>query len=490
MNKVLVVGDEKQIRMGIIAMLQRTNVPIEEIMESSDETDAYDIVVNQEIDVMILDIGPAKMGGIMLVKKVQNATHIPKILILGEQNDFRNVVDLFRCGVCEYLLKPIVVESLHEVILKLHNEIIEEQGQKQEFVSILYEQIRFLLKNQQTPISVRRMLQDQMQKILGKMSFVLICSNYYIAKNNLPEDSFFYFLNISEHNIYLMHPNHVERFLEECPCRCYVGMSRPFSSLVDIYAAYEEAVLVREHKFSKQKGKYNLCHRKYLINIRELECVNHLLGTARFDKADKYLLGLVERTKHGEISLQEYRESMSIIINKIESTYGKILHKQGCELEALENMFVFDTIDDYYKELKFLLDLIKQSMAVDFDAYRTKIKMEEAIRFIHDNFGKDINMAMVSNQISMNYSCFSITFKEYTGMNFVNYLRDVRLKEAKRLLDESDDTISKISSAVGYENEKHFMKQFKSTFEVTPTEYRKNKQMGNGTRFIKNLKNI
>ena len=83
-------------------------------------------------------------------------------------------------------------------------------------------------------------------------------------------------------------------------------------------------------------------------------------------------------------------------------------------------------------------------------------------------------MAVVSNYISMNYSLFSYSFKQYTGSNFVNYLKEIRMREAKKLLTETDMKIIEISQAVGYDNEKHFMKIFKATCGVSPTEYRHN----------------
>lgn len=74
----------------------------------------------------------------------------------------------------------------------------------------------------------------------------------------------------------------------------------------------------------------------------------------------------------------------------------------------------------------------------------------------------------------MNYSLFSFVFKQYTGSNFVNFLKDIRIEEAKRLLEETDMKVIDISMKVGYENEKHFMKIFKSSCGVSPTEYRRN----------------
>ena len=74
----------------------------------------------------------------------------------------------------------------------------------------------------------------------------------------------------------------------------------------------------------------------------------------------------------------------------------------------------------------------------------------------------------------MNYSLFSYSFKQYTGSNFVNFLKDIRMKKAKELLAETDMKIIEISQQVGYDNEKHFMKLFKATCGVSPSEYRKN----------------
>ena len=109
-----------------------------------------------------------------------------------------------------------------------------------------------------------------------------------------------------------------------------------------------------------------------------------------------------------------------------------------------------------------------------FDANGNQQKMKQAVAYIEEHYASDLNMAVVSNYLSMNYSLFSYSFKQYTGSNFVNYLRDIRMKEAKRLLAGTDMRIAEISQAVGYENEKHFMKLFKGCCGVSPSEYRRN----------------
>lgn len=117
---------------------------------------------------------------------------------------------------------------------------------------------------------------------------------------------------------------------------------------------------------------------------------------------------------------------------------------------------------------------VQESIIGQFDANKNSHKMQQAVAYIAKNYASDLNMAVVSNYLSMNYSLFSYSFKQYTGSNFVNYLKDIRMKEAKRLLGGTDMRIVDISRAVGYENEKHFMKTFKNSCGVSPSEYRKN----------------
>ena len=135
--------------------------------------------------------------------------------------------------------------------------------------------------------------------------------------------------------------------------------------------------------------------------------------------------------------------------------------------------FSFLTIDDYRECFMDFLERAADEHQVS-GADQTQNKIQTAVKYIKENYTRDINMAMVSNEVSMNYSLFSSAFKNYTGTNFVGYVRDLRINEAKRLLSETPLKVNEIAAKVGYDNEKHFMKSFKAIVGVSPTEYRKN----------------
>lgn len=100
-------------------------------------------------------------------------------------------------------------------------------------------------------------------------------------------------------------------------------------------------------------------------------------------------------------------------------------------------------------------------------------KIQRAIEYINQNYSKNINMALVSNEVSMNYTFFSETFKDVVGESFVDYLKSIRINMAKKLLRSSNMPISKVSGEVGFNDEKHFSKTFKTLTGSTPSEYRK-----------------
>ena len=138
-----------------------------------------------------------------------------------------------------------------------------------------------------------------------------------------------------------------------------------------------------------------------------------------------------------------------------------------------------------YRDADLFLDAFEEWIHVYRESLKSqtagKEKMEEAISYIRENYAKDLNMAMVSNHICMNYSLFSAAFKEHTGVNFVNYLKEIRIAEAKRLLIQTEDKITEIAKQVGFENDKHFMKSFKTACGVSPSEFRKDyKMVSNG----------
>ena len=67
----------------------------------------------------------------------------------------------------------------------------------------------------------------------------------------------------------------------------------------------------------------------------------------------------------------------------------------------------------------------------------------------------------------------SRTFKEITGYGISEYLNIHRIREAKRLLEETDLSVQQIARKLGYESITYFEKVFKTYMTMSPLKYRK-----------------
>lgn len=92
MKTVLIVEDEKMIRQGIRAMIQRSGVPVEVIMECGNGEMALDILRSQKVDVMFTDIRMPKMTGVELVQRIQELDEKPLVVAVSGYADFSYAV--------------------------------------------------------------------------------------------------------------------------------------------------------------------------------------------------------------------------------------------------------------------------------------------------------------------------------------------------------------------------------------------------------------
>ena len=98
--------------------------------------------------------------------------------------------------------------------------------------------------------------------------------------------------------------------------------------------------------------------------------------------------------------------------------------------------------------------------------------IEKAKSYIRDNYKKDISLDEVSREVDISPYYFSKLFKQETGGNFIEYLTEVRLRNARELLKDSGLSIKEICAESGYSDPNYFSRIFKKYEGVTPSEFR------------------
>ena len=101
-------------------------------------------------------------------------------------------------------------------------------------------------------------------------------------------------------------------------------------------------------------------------------------------------------------------------------------------------------------------------------------RMSDIFKYTMDNFHKEITLNDVSDVANMTPNAFCRYFKQRTTKTFVNFLIDIRIGNACKLLTKNNDlSITEISYKSGFNNLANFNRKFKSVKGVTPSEYKK-----------------
>jgi YesN/AraC family two-component response regulator len=117
-------------------------------------------------------------------------------------------------------------------------------------------------------------------------------------------------------------------------------------------------------------------------------------------------------------------------------------------------------------------ELLPEEGREELENVRLSGVREAITRYIRENYMYDISMQELARTMNYSEPYFCKLFKQCFGQNFISYLTDYRVEEAKRRLKEPTANIKEIGRAVGYGDSNYFTKVFRRVTGISPTEYR------------------
>ena len=96
-----------------------------------------------------------------------------------------------------------------------------------------------------------------------------------------------------------------------------------------------------------------------------------------------------------------------------------------------------------------------------------------AISYIRTHYKEDISLSDVARMCRVTPEYLSKIFYKEIGINFSPFLQNFRISAAKRMLLTGDYKVYEVAEAVGFHDQKYFVKVFKKLCGITPSEYRK-----------------
>lgn len=104
------------------------------------------------------------------------------------------------------------------------------------------------------------------------------------------------------------------------------------------------------------------------------------------------------------------------------------------------------------------------------------VKIEEALKFISQHYNHDIKLDEVASKIYMSPQYFCTFFKKVTGATFIDYVNNMRINHALKLLRETGYKITYIATECGFNNTTNFNSAFRKFTGRTPSDFRQGRQ--------------
>ncbi len=99
--------------------------------------------------------------------------------------------------------------------------------------------------------------------------------------------------------------------------------------------------------------------------------------------------------------------------------------------------------------------------------------VKTALTFIKDHYRDRIYLSDLAGQVNLNEQYFCRLFKKAIGCPPVTYINEYRIKQAKRLLEKTDLSVTDVCLECGYNNLGNFLREFRKYTDTTPLQYRK-----------------
>lgn len=492
--KLLIADDEVQIRTGLAESIAWADLGISEVLTAKDGIEAVEVVKKNRPQIIIADIRMPGIDGLELAQQAINLAS-SKIIIISGHSDFTYAQQAIKIGVYDYLLKPINIPELIDIIKKSVNEIKLEtdlsrrskelkiidyvkKGTKVNgtFISDIQKAFQLSSKSKivclaiQHPVDINDSWLKQINGYIvgkGETTFVVCQTDINKSKAAL----------VSKMKELQME---LELFYNQ---KITFAISAQIS-FENIWDGLKQCFDVLNHQMYMGKGVFisfeNIKnHQEVLYTGFDEEELEHLIMSYNFDDIIDFINKEYQKIADYKITSNETVRNVSINMKNI---LLKTIIKTGINVEAVTSKNK-DTLS--LPDYRYALDYCSWVMNVyslflkglsEFPIKCNVRIIDKAINYINLHYAEKITLESVAAYVNKSRNYFSHLFKNETGMTFVEYVNLVRINEAKKMLDTTSLMIYEISQLVGFLDYKYFSTTFKSIVGCSPKQYKSRKK--------------
>jgi AraC family transcriptional regulator len=132
--------------------------------------------------------------------------------------------------------------------------------------------------------------------------------------------------------------------------------------------------------------------------------------------------------------------------------------------ESLINALVFHLVS-HHQDKKGAFRMMKGKLA--------SVELKRVLEYLHNNLGEDLSLHQLAGLVNLSAFHFSRLFQNTLGLAPHQFVLQLRLERAQRLLRQQHVSLTRIAAELGFSDQAHFSKAFRKATGVSPREYRR-----------------
>lgn len=512
MYRVIIVDDEPMIRRGLRETIEWDSLGLEVAGEAADGVEALRLVRAIRPEILITDIRMHGMDGLELIQEVRKLNYEVKITILSGYSDYSYLKAAIRLGVDNYLLKPIdndeLISNLKNAVGEIEREAVIDLQIRQGSELLRSNTLRRLVNGNISPEELREKAEFLKLSLYAESYVCAVCS----LSRQLPPDrreALFRALmgDVGEKLMPFIDADgslallaacdgspddriQLQRTLELVVTRAaregeptlMIGVGQPAERLEDIPRAYQSAKESLEYgAFLKNSGVI------WYDGVPEATLPVHAYDRIDMEK----LKGFIRRGDpkglkaylDGELTAMTAEAAPSV--NQVRNLLMHIaVRMTDCFRELYGGMNAFHEPRDFDYAQLFTLRRFQDMRAWLFRLCDELFTRNEsvlgksasvvgyAIAYINQHYREGVTLKQVAAECHINTSYLGQVFHKETGSAFTDYVNALRIKEARRLLNNPTLKVYEVAEQVGFTDYHYFLKIFKKVTGITPSDLR------------------
>ena len=527
MYSVFAVDDEPIVLEGIRSKIDWEGSGFTFAGEATDGEIALSMIHEIKPDILITDIKMPFMDGLQLAQAIKQTQPWIKIIILSGHDEFDYAKKAISIGIEDYLLKPFTPDELLASLNKTAVQIDKERKQlsdisrlreelksneallKKEFLNnlvhgseemsaviqksaelglnlisryykVLISRIESRTNNNQNQQEACSLLNSYSTAINEAVSFfhhsnLLVCIFKGSTREELDDNTFRAAETI----------NHIATKNEDCTV--LTAMGKTVEHLSQLNTSYEDAKKILQ---ASSNNETRIISSDDLADTENGNATADALldlkeGDPLVDKLKYAAKGDIQSIIEESMSLikknpDQFSVFASYLLVDLIFAVSKLVEKLGGNIkelkpEILQRKFIDEAVSDETRFIKTLEQVL--NFALEFRDSKMTGKYADVIlkakHYIEENYAdQNTTLTTVAQAVALSPNHFSTIFSQECKTTFIEYLTNVRLENAKRLMRETDMKGYDIAYECGFSDPHYFSYIFKKNTGLSPREYK------------------